>query len=133
MRNTAEYNAFWNAKYRCTDPDFIGWKYYGGRGVEFRFTSFEQFFAELGLRPSKKHTVDRINTDGHYEPGNLHWATYSEQNVNRRRYRQSPATCRKQSDAASRRWTDPEQRCKASEVAFKREAKKREQRCPPHA
>lgn len=50
--------------------------------VEFRFDSFEQWFAELGPRPEGM-TVDRINPMGHYEPGNIRWATVSEQAQNR--------------------------------------------------
>lgn len=50
--------------------------------IEFRFTSFEEFFAELGPRPDGC-SVDRINPLGHYEPGNVRWATVLEQAKNR--------------------------------------------------
>jgi hypothetical protein len=52
------------------------------KNVEFRFESFEQFFQELGPRP-KGCSVDRINPIGHYEPGNVRWATVLEQARNR--------------------------------------------------
>jgi regulator of sirC expression with transglutaminase-like and TPR domain len=47
--------------------------------------SFEAFLAYIGPRPSPQHSVDRINVNGHYEPGNVRWATHSEQAKNRRR------------------------------------------------
>jgi hypothetical protein len=51
--------------------------------VKFRFKSYEQFLAELGPRPEGM-TLDRIDSHGHYEPGNVRWATIQEQNKNRR-------------------------------------------------
>lgn len=71
------------AKQRCTYPRHVGWKHYGGRGIEFRFKSFEEWYAELGDRPEGM-TVDRKNSDGHYEPGNVRWATDEEQANNKR-------------------------------------------------
>jgi hypothetical protein len=79
------YSSFKNAKRRCTDPTAKQFADYGGRGIEFRFKSIEEYDAALGPRPSLKHTVDRINNDGHYEPGNIRWATKSQQVGNRRR------------------------------------------------
>jgi hypothetical protein len=71
-----------DAKRRCKNgKDFAN---YGGRGIEFRFTGFEQFYAELGPRPSPEHSLDRIDNDGHYEPGNVRWATQSQQQKNKR-------------------------------------------------
>jgi len=81
-KQTVEYRSYQMAKDRCTNPKNNRWKYYGGRGIRFLFTSFEQFFAELGLRPPRM-TVDRINNDGHYELGNVRWATRKEQRNNR--------------------------------------------------
>jgi hypothetical protein len=85
LYGTPEYRAFQGAKQRCTNQNSGEWAHYGGRGIEFRFKSFEQFFAELGRRPSTKHSVDRFpNNDGHYEPGNVRWATRVQQRNNRR-------------------------------------------------
>jgi hypothetical protein len=79
-----EYGSFYNAHSRCNNPNNSAYKYYGGRGIEFRFNNFEQFIAYIGDRPTPKHTLDRINTDGHYEPGNVRWATRLEQQNNLR-------------------------------------------------
>src|SRR5258708_1547249 len=80
MSRTPEYTAWDNARNRCsTNPKVRYWKDYGGRGIKFLFTNFEQFFKELGPRPSPEHSVDRIENDGHYEPGNVRWATPKEQ------------------------------------------------------
>lgn len=83
MAGTPEWNAWRNAEFRCTNPNYTFWADYGGRGIKFLFTSFEQFFAELGPRPAGK-SLDRIENDGHYEPGNVRWATPKEQIANRR-------------------------------------------------
>lgn len=85
--SSPEYQSFKDARKRCNDPKNKDYRYYGGRGIQFRFTSFEEFFIELGERPSPKHTLDRIETNGHYEPGNVRWATRTVQNANRRIYR----------------------------------------------
>lgn len=78
------------AKYRCTNPDSVSYKLYGGRGIQFLFESVEEaakwVIANLGPRPTKKHSVDRIDNSRHYEPGNLRWATATEQNRNKRAY-----------------------------------------------
>lgn len=86
-RQSTEYESYCGAKARCTNPDHHAYRLYGGRGIEFRFTSFEEFYAELGPKPSSGHSVDRIDNDGHYEQGNVRWATQKEQCKNVRHNR----------------------------------------------
>ena len=82
---TPEYSAYRNAKSRCTNERAVQFPYYGGRGIEFRFNSFQEFLNDIGLRPSQNHSLDRIDVNGHYEVGNIRWATKSEQQFNVRR------------------------------------------------
>jgi hypothetical protein len=69
MWKTSEYKAFLDAKQRCQNPNSKKWKDYGGRGIQMRFGSFEDFYEELGPRPEGM-TLDRINTDD-YDVGNV--------------------------------------------------------------
>jgi hypothetical protein len=81
---TPEMIAYNSAKGRCNNPNNEAFDNYGGRGIEFRFNSFKEFLSEVGNKPTPKHTIDRIDTDGHYEKGNIRWATFAEQARNRR-------------------------------------------------
>lgn len=83
-KRSVEYKAYHGAKERCQNPNGPAFADYGGRGIEFRFTSFEDFLAEVGRKPSPKYSINRINNDGHYEPGNVRWADGYEQARNRR-------------------------------------------------
>ena len=83
---TPEYRAYIDAKSRCNNPNSGRYYTHGGRGIKFLFNSFDEFFAAVGPRPDGM-TLDRIDNDGHYEAGNLRWATPSQQVSNRRRYK----------------------------------------------
>lgn len=71
---------------RCTNPNDNGYRLYGGRGIKVHpdFLDFEKFLAHVGERPSPAHTLDRIDVNGDYEPGNLRWADWTQQCNNRR-------------------------------------------------
>jgi hypothetical protein len=85
MSRTPEWEAYAHAKDRCTNPNSRVWSCYGGRGIQFKFESFEEWFAHIGPRPSAQYSQDRINNNGNYEPGNIRWATKEQQNTNRRK------------------------------------------------
>lgn len=72
------YKSYQNACARCNKPSHVKYYSYGGRGIQMKFVSFEDFYAALGDRPEGM-TLDRIDPDGHYEPGNVRWATWKEQ------------------------------------------------------
>jgi hypothetical protein len=86
MRGSREY-AIWNAmKTRCTNPNSIGWKYYGGRGIKVcrRWSrSFAAFYDDMGPCP-RGRSLDRKNNNGNYTPQNCRWATPQMQRGNRR-------------------------------------------------
>lgn len=88
-RSQSDVYGIWGTMiYRCTNPNAHGYENYGGRGIRVcdRWArSFEAFLEDMGPRPSPKHTIDRIDNYGHYEPGNVRWATKKEQSRNTRR------------------------------------------------
>jgi hypothetical protein len=86
---TTEYNSWIGMKMRCFNEADARFADYGGRGITVcaRWRAcFEAFFADLGPKPSPNHSLDRIDVNGNYEPGNVRWADASGQTRNRRPY-----------------------------------------------
>jgi hypothetical protein len=71
---------------RCTNPKANSYNRYGARGIRVckRWQKYENFLADMGKRPSEKHSLDRINNDGDYKPSNCRWALPAEQSRNKR-------------------------------------------------
>lgn len=90
MRHTPEYKAWCDAISRCENPKDPRFEAYGSRGIyvceEWR-NSFQAFYEGVGNRPSKSHSIERVDNDKGYEPGNCRWATHREQSRNTTRTR----------------------------------------------
>lgn len=89
LTDTPEHLSWKHMRARCLDPKNKNYDRYGGRGIRIceRWDDFAAFYADMGPRPSSKHSIDRINNDGNYEPGNCRWATQKEQVSNSTRVR----------------------------------------------
>jgi hypothetical protein len=81
MWGSPEYRSWNSMVTRCHCPNHKNYKHYGGRGIEVcnEWRSFATFYADMGPRPSPKHSLDRIDNEKGYEPGNCRWATREQQ------------------------------------------------------
>lgn len=90
---------------RVLNPRNKSYAYYGGKGVRIcdRWDSFENFLSDMGPKPTAGHSLDRVNSMGHYEPDNCRWATRQQQvealpqnqKEYKQRNRQAPSSARK--------------------------------------
>lgn len=88
MSESKEYAAWLNMKTRCTNENSEKWPEYGARGICVQpewMDDFPRFFNHIGPAPSVLHSVDRIDTNGNYEEGNVKWSTPTEQAENQRK------------------------------------------------
>lgn len=88
-KRSSEHNIWCKMIERCTKPTDPAFKWYGARGISVceRWRDYSNFFSDMGPRPSTSHTLDRIDCDGNYCPENCRWATWEEQQNNRRNNR----------------------------------------------
>lgn len=87
LSDSPEYDCWIGMKARCMKPHHPAYRWYGALGVKVCdrwLESFDNFYADMGQRPTAKHTLDRINSDGNYEPSNCRWITHHRQQMNKR-------------------------------------------------
>ena len=85
-RKTPEYSSWHGIKARCYKPHNSRYSSYGGRGITMCdrwINSFENFLEDMGSKPTPKHSIDRIDVNGNYEPSNCRWATMEQQMLNK--------------------------------------------------
>lgn len=88
--HSKEYDAWASMIRRCEMSSQDSFPGYGGRGITIHpawRADFEAFLRDMGRAPSRKHTIERDDVDGNYEPGNCRWATIREQSLNKRNSR----------------------------------------------
>lgn len=87
MTGTKVYNAWRGMKARCCNPESTEYERYGARGIQVCdrwLHDFQSFYSDMGDPPGDDYSLERINVNGNYEPGNCTWATAREQQLNKR-------------------------------------------------
>ena len=81
MTETATYRTWCHMKERCDNPRCERYSRWGGRGITYdpRWSSFENFLADMGEKPKGRYSIDRIDNDGNYSKANCRWATDDQQ------------------------------------------------------
>lgn len=85
LSGVVEYSVWKNIRQRCLNPTSQAYSKYGARGITIsdEWLSFENFYKDMGSRPSNDYSIDRIDNNGNYEKGNCRWATTTQQNRNK--------------------------------------------------
>jgi hypothetical protein len=93
-QSTPEYWVWIDMRRRCQNPGYKDYRHYGARGITVcdRWSDFEVFLADVGLRPAPDLTLDRIDVNGNYEPRNVRWANKAVQTRNRTSTKLTEAT-----------------------------------------
>lgn len=94
LSGTRTWQSWRAARFRCNNPRAHNWSRYGGRGITFHepWNAFELFLRDVGKAPTEEHSIDRIDPNGNYEPGNVRWATSKEQAANKRKKVEIPVS-----------------------------------------
>jgi hypothetical protein len=81
----SEYSTWRGMKQRCSDPNCASYEYYGAKGVKVctRWMHFSNFIADMGPKPAREYSIDRLDASKDYEPGNCRWATLTQQQRNK--------------------------------------------------
>lgn len=91
MRNSSEYHVWCTMKQRCLNPKHVYYRNYGGRGIVVcnKWLQFENFIADMGRKPHKSDTLERLDNNKGYTPDNCIWASRVVQSHNTRAYKRN--------------------------------------------